>query len=164
MLDGFMVFSAVGPNGREIYRMSLDGDETVQLVADVNPGPDGSYPDNFIITDDAFYFTARPATGEGRQLFSLPAELVPTEDELIAEISPTVFPNPTGDYINVVTPDEQLLDGYDVFTADGRKITSATSLRATSTQIDLTNFPAGNYWLLTRYENGESSRQLVQKF
>ncbi len=44
--------------GPELYRFDADTG-TVELVADRNPGPGGTYPEDLIVFRDALYFDSR---------------------------------------------------------------------------------------------------------
>ncbi len=73
-LGGKIYFSAVGNNptdgnvGREVY-VHDPATSTTTLFADINPGPDGSFPNQYTVLDGKLYFSAN--NGSGSELFVL---------------------------------------------------------------------------------------------
>ena len=109
LFNDVLVFSAaVSPaspfSPAEFELLSFDG-ENVEQLADINVGPDGSLPNNFIVFNDTLIFSADNGT-DGFELFSFDGENV----EQIADINP----GPDGSFPNEFTIFNDLV----VFEAD----------------------------------------------
>jgi ELWxxDGT repeat protein len=76
LTDNALYFNAgTEETGSELYRLAPDG--TPILVADINQGPDGSFPSGFTEFNGKLYFTA--FTEEtGRELYQLGRSGTPT--------------------------------------------------------------------------------------
>lgn len=153
-------FTANGPSGYELYRMS-PGDLTPELIIDLNPEGDG-LPYDFHADSENFYFLGRDGAGETFEIFQIAAELVPTDAEPTA-VAARVFPNPAGNLpVNVVAPAGESLARMQVYSQQGqllREITVSTERG----NIDLSGLPAGTYWLRSWYASGRFSINAVQK-
>lgn len=160
-LDSTVFFSASGPSGLEIYRMQVSN-RNPELIIDLNTGEGSSHPFNFTLLNEAFYFIGREAAGETFELYRIAFDLVPTEAEP-TRVAAKVFPNPAHDLpLTVVAPEGETLSRMQLFNQQGQLLREV-SVNSEQGELQLTDLPAGTYWLRSWYASGRFSINAVQR-
>ncbi|NJC27622.1 hypothetical protein [Neolewinella antarctica] len=153
--DGFVFFSATGPSGNELYRVTPAG--TVELLADIFPGVRSGSPRDLLFSGDDLFFMARNPADKYVEVYQLPLALM-TSTETFATTPPLVFPNPVGQGTCTVRAPEGLsISHVEVYAADGRSVLARRVSDAPSVSLQLAGLPPGQYWLRTRYTDGRVS-------
>ncbi|MEM6770093.1 MAG: ELWxxDGT repeat protein [Bacteroidota bacterium] len=160
-LDGGIFFSANGPAGYEVYRMDADSPDPA-LVIDLNPGSASSLAYGFREMNGALYFFGRESVGETFELYRINFDLVPTKVPLTH--SPAkVFPNPAGNQpVTVEAPEGEAFLRTQIFNTAGQLLQENAAPGA-RIQLDLSDLPAGTYWVRTWYASGRFSLNAVQR-
>ncbi|MEM1358861.1 MAG: T9SS type A sorting domain-containing protein, partial [Bacteroidota bacterium] len=159
--DSVAYFDANGPDGYELYRMSLRNLQP-ELIIDLNPGPGDGHPFDFTLIEDNFYFLGREAAGATIELYRIAYDLVPTE------AAPTVrpaklYPNPADNLpLTLEAPSDEVLERLEVFSPSGQLLI-AKSISGPTARLDLSTLPSGQYWVRTWYASGRFSINGVSK-
>ena len=134
-------------------------------MVDLISGPDGSAPYDLVSDGRRLYFMANSRVESTPDLFVLPLELInSTTSEGTRGYSAEVFPNPAGtDPVTVNAPANQLMERIEVYATDGRQISSQSVSGVTTTQLNVANLPAGQYWLRVIYRDGNFSLNALQR-
>ena len=88
-------------------------------------------------------------------------ELIVSTKDVLRDWEVNVFPNPTADYLQVKLPDSEHVRAQ-LFGTNGQLLTSKENL-SWETTFDLSQFPAGAYWLKLQSEDGRQRSFQVMK-
>jgi len=94
-------------------------------------------------------------------LYRIAYELVPTEAEP-TRLAAKVFPNPVRELPLIVTaPEGESFERMQLFNQQGQLLREVSS-RGSAGSFDLSELPAGTYWLRSWYASGRFSINAVQ--
>ena len=160
LIDSTLFFSANGPSGYELYRLHLR-DNVPELIVDLHDGAGDAHPFDMVSAGEDFYFIGREAVGSTYELYRIAFELVPTDAEPTL-LAAKVFPNPVGDLpLTILAPEGEQLDRLQLFNQQGQLLREAAP-NGPSGSFDLSELPAGTYWLRSWYASGRFSINAVQ--
>ncbi|TXF91803.1 T9SS type A sorting domain-containing protein [Neolewinella aurantiaca] len=160
LIDSTLFFSANGPSGYELYRLHLR-DNVPELIVDLHAGAGDAHPFNMVSAGEDFYFIGREAVGSTDELYRIAYELVPTDAEP-TQLAAKVFPNPVGEFpLTILAPEGEQLDQLQLFSQQGQLLREVAA-RGSSGSFDLSELPAGTYWLRSWYASGRFSINAVQ--
>jgi ELWxxDGT repeat protein len=145
-------------HGGELWRS--DGTpEGTKLLFDLNPGPNGSVPQNFVIFNNELYFDADDGVN-GRELWKLnTSNVVGVSEPGIVDI--LVFSNPDTDHLSISGLERYQNVQVRLLDAAGRPLYSETMTDQTNSTIDVSNFPEGIYFL--EMNTSETRRPMLKK-
>lgn len=158
--DSAFFFAAEGSAGLEVYSLSLDGNETVRLHADINPGAGDGRPAGFLVADDGLYVVAHAADDAADQVYRIRGRVVSTQrPEHLANLS--VFPNPARDRVAVQAPESHRLRDLELYDQLGHRLLQWSAGDVSTAELDLSRLPAGHYTLVSRLTDGRSGRNRI---
>ena len=88
-------------------------------------------------------------------------ELIVSTDDVLPDWEVNVFPNPTADYLQVKLPESEHVYAQ-LFGINGQLLISKEDI-SWETEFDLSDFPAGTYWLKLQDEDGRQRTFQVVK-
>lgn len=74
----------------------------------------------------------------------------------------SVYPNPVVETVNINTPAEDELEAVRLYSAEGRLVQMQQLNETTSTQLDVSNLPRGNYFLQLTTQSGTTTKQITK--
>jgi ELWxxDGT repeat protein len=170
--DGRLLFGFGNDDyGNELW-ISDGRAEGTFMVADINPGSDGSWPENGALLDDLLIFSA-VGEGIGRELWSIDLSSITTSNEnpvsLPGNVSiGAVWPNPVTDTatlaIDAPIPQHVSIEAFDVLGRRVGRVYSGLVGRDSRSQIDIdaAGWAAGMYLLRVEGESFSTTRTLIR--
>ncbi len=157
-----VIFEALGPNGFELYNLNLDSEEAT-LKTDLNPGTDWGTPGNFRRVGPYLYFTGRNGTNETVELFRINEDIIFGTEADLTLLPAVVYPNPVGTApVTIQAPDGERMVRTELFDVKGSHLRTV-ALMGTSGTLNLSELPAGQYFLRTWYASGKYSVNGIQR-
>ncbi len=158
--NGYMYFTAAtyGNLDREIWKS--DGTNAgTSLVMDIYAGLTGSNPFTFNILNNTYLLFCANSNGLGRELWAFNMAGIANEVNAAAEsLNLSVFPNPAKDVLNISASESGLT--IQLFDINARLISEIISDQNT-TQLNVSNYPAGLYYLRCQNKSTSISRKII---
>ena len=82
--------------------------------------------------------------------------------EIPREIILNLYPNPTSKYLNIGTSEETVVSFVEIIDIQG-KLVMSTKVSGGSTEIDVSNLPAGNYIIKAFTSRGIVDRKFIKQ-
>ena len=78
------------------------------------------------------------------------------------EFSNSIYPNPTEGKLNIVNPSTDKF-GYEIFSINGKLVASRQNITGPATEVDLSNFARGVYFVDVRTAERTETHKLIVK-
>jgi len=154
-----LLFDATTSNvNREIWK--TDGTTAgTSLVLDIYPGTTCSCPNYFTILNNTYLLFTATSPNEGKELWAFNMAGIANQVEPVSEtLNLNVFPNPAKDILTISASESNLT--IQLFDLNGKLAKEIVSEENT-TQINVSDFPAGLYFLRCRNKTKVINRKLV---
>ena len=151
--DSILYFAADGPDGVELYSLSLSGREKVRQVADVNPGTGDSDPGSVVPVEDGLFFLAAAGNDAPHQVYFIKSITTATR-EAVPAVQLSLFPNPTTELATLSVGGQHRLQSVSVIDNSGRRLLDQAA-RGQQAELDLSRLPVGTYHVVSRFEDGQ---------
>lgn len=149
-------FQATSQNeGTELWVSDGTENGTLLISDTINPGINGSNPQDMIAVDNDLVFTAT-STSSGRQIYILRNQLLSVVD-LSGNVSTELFPNPTSEYVNINS--ELAIESAKIFDINGKLIKKIDKIE--SQRIDVSDLLSGIYILSLETDGRAISKKLI---
>ncbi len=158
--NGYAYFTAVTTSNvnREIWKS--DGTTAgTSLVLDIYPGTTCSCPNYFTILNNTYLLFTATSPNEGKELWAFNMAGIANQVEPVSEtLNLNVFPNPAKDILTISASESNLT--IQLFDLNGKLAKEIVSEENT-TQINVSDFPAGLYFLRCRNKTKVINRKLI---
>ena len=107
--------------------------------------------------------TLNASGNELTQGFHQPNLVITAVDDLAADYSVSVYPNPTVDYVTLQFHNLKENLSIELYTADGKLLESKQAGSITDLQINMSNYAAGAYFLAIKTSNSATKNYKIIK-
>ena len=112
------------------------------------------------LSEGDYTFTSNESNQKDRFVIVFTEEVLGSND--FNESSISVYPNPTKDYINIVSPLTEITD-LTVYDVRGRMLQTLKVNNQTSYQLDMSNLETSMYFVKFHTQNGSITKQIIKQ-
>ena len=144
----------------QIYTISLSSLEGENLSEATVYLQDNLLNTTTNLSEGAYTFTSNVSNQKDRFVIVFTEEVLGSND--VFEESISVYPNPTENYINIVSPLSEITD-LTLYDLRGRVLQTIELGNQTSCQLDMSNLETSMYFIKIHTQNGSITKQIIKQ-
>ena len=146
--DDMLYYASRSNTGNELWKS--DGREiNTELVFDLSPGDDDSFPSQLTSCAENLFFFATTEES-GKELFVYTSNTVSNKNVVEEKISVEILPNPAENYLKVTFSENIKSNNLNIYNANGEKIIMNIKVgNSLSETIDIQKLRPGSYFIIS---------------
>ncbi len=112
------------------------------------------------LSEGDYNFISNESSQKDRFVIAFTEEILGHND--VNEASISIYPNPTHNYINIVSPTIEI-NGITVYDVSGRQLQTIAIDNKNTYQLDMSNLETSMYFVTIQTQNGSATKRIIKK-